>query len=177
MKRWSSPYSRIPCEHLRAIRLQPAVDVVEANAGDDAGRPVEDAREEPPDERVVPARLPARDEVEALVELREQLGDLGRVVLQVGVDRHDDVAASLEEAGLERSSLAEVPAEVDDDDVRHLVVQPGEDGHASVRRAVVDEDDLELVAPRLECRGDLGVQRLERVLLVEQGNDDRDHVT
>ncbi len=44
------------------------------------------------------------------------------------------------------------------------------------RRAVVDEDDLELVASRLERRGDLRVERLERTLLVEQGNDDRDHV-
>ena len=88
-----------------------------------------------------------------------------------------NVAASLEESGLKRSGLAEIPAEVDHHDVRHLVVQPGEDGHASVGRAVVDEDDLEVIAPRLERRGDLRVQRLERMLLVEQGNDDRDHVT
>ena len=100
-------------------------------------------------ERVVAPRLPARDEVEALVELREQLRDLGRVVLEVGVDRHDDVAARLEETGLKRGRLAEVAPEVDDDDVRRLVVEPREHVHAPVGGAVVDEDDLErLVAMR-----------------------------
>ena len=49
--------------------------------------------------------------------------------------------------------------------------------YAAVRRAVVDEDHLELVLPRLQGCSDLCVERLERVLLVEQGNDDRDHVT
>ena len=75
-------------------------------------------REKTPAERVVTARLPAGDEVEALVELGEELRDLGRVVLEVGVDRHDDVAARLEEARLQRGRLPEVAAEVDDDDVR-----------------------------------------------------------
>ncbi len=37
-------------------------------------------------------RLPAGDEVEALVELGEQPRDLGRIVLTVAVHRHDDVA-------------------------------------------------------------------------------------
>ena len=110
-------------QHLRAIRLQPAVDVVEVHAGDGAGRPVEDAGEESSQDRVVPSRLPAGDEVEALVELREHLRDLGGIVLEVGVDRHDELAASFEEPGLQRGSLPEVPAEVDHHDVRHLVVQ------------------------------------------------------
>ena len=43
-------------------------------------------------------RLPAGDEVEALVELGEQLRDLGRVVLEVAVDRDDHVALRLGEA-------------------------------------------------------------------------------
>ena len=77
--------------------------------------------------------------------------------------------------GLQRRGLPEVAPQVDDHDVRHLVVQPREDRHARVGRSVVDEHDLELVRHRLECGRDLGVQRLERVLLVEQGYDDRDH--
>ena len=112
-------------------------------------------REEPPQERVVAPRLPAGDEVEAFVELGEELRDLGGVVLEVGVDGHDDVAASLEEAGLQRRRLAEVPAEVDDDDVRQLVVESREDGHAAVARAVVHEDHLEVVVVGLERRSDL----------------------
>ena len=45
--------------------------------------------------RVAAPRLPPGDEVEPLVELREQARDLGRVVLTVAVDRDDDVAARL----------------------------------------------------------------------------------
>jgi hypothetical protein len=57
-----------------------------------------------------------------------------------------------------------------------LVVEVPEHGGARVRRAVVDEDDLERLSARLERRGDLAVQLLERALLVQQGDDDGDHV-
>ena len=67
---------------------------------------------------VAPARLPAADEVEALVQLRQQLRDLGGVVLEVAVDRDDDVAAGLGEAGGEGGRLAEVAAQPDDADAR-----------------------------------------------------------
>ena len=77
---------------------------------------------------------------------------------------------------MQRGGLAEVSAQMNDDDIRMLVVQPCEDGEAPVRRAVVDEDDLELVVDGLEGVRDLVVERLERLLLVEQGNDDRDHL-
>ena len=64
-------------------------------------------------ERVAALRLPAADEVEALVELGQQPRDLGRVVLEVGVDRHDDVALGVREARRQRRCLAEVPAQAD----------------------------------------------------------------
>ena len=84
------------------------------------------AREQPPEERVVASRLPSRNEVEAFVELREHLRDLGRIVLEIGVDGHHELSLSLEEAGLQRGGLSEVPAQMDDDHVRHLVVEPRE---------------------------------------------------
>ena len=100
-------------------------------------------------QRVAALRLPARDEVEALVELGEQARDLGRVVLQVAVDRDDDVALRLLEAGLERGRLAEVAPQPDDADVLVRGVQPRQRGEGAVGRAVVDEDDL----PRLARAG------------------------
>ena len=68
-------------DHLGPVRLQPAVQVVQAQARTPAGDRVEDPRGERRAERIAPLRLPARDEVEALVELREQPRDLGGVVL------------------------------------------------------------------------------------------------
>ena len=130
-----------------------------------------------PQERVVAPGLPAGDEVEALVELREELRDLGRVVLQVGVDRHDDLAARLEEAGLERRGLPEVAAQVDHDDIRQLIVQSG-----STDMLPSVEPSSTKTTSNGSSRGSSAaaispVELLERALLVEQWNDDRDHVT
>jgi len=73
-------------QHLCPVGLETAVDIVQTDARDDRRRPVEPAREEPPEERVVPVLLPTRDEVEPLVELGEQMGNLRGIVLEVGVE-------------------------------------------------------------------------------------------
>jgi hypothetical protein len=48
---------------------------------------------------IAPVALPARDDVVALVELRQQARDLGGVVLEVGVDRDDRLTNGRVEAG------------------------------------------------------------------------------
>ena len=137
-------------DDLGAVGLQAAVQVVEPEAREPAGDGVEDPRGDPAGERVAALRLPARDEVEALVELREQARDLGRVVLQVAVDRDDDVALRLLEAGLQRGRLAEVAPQPDDADVVVRGVEPRERGERAVGRAVVDEDASQGPLERLE---------------------------
>ena len=99
---------------LRAVGLQPAVQVVQPQPGDAARDPVEDLRGEAAAERVAAVGLPAGDEVESLVELRQQPRDLGRIVLEVGVDRDDDFALGVREPGREGGGLAEVAAQADD---------------------------------------------------------------
>src|SRR5262249_26599993 len=111
---------------LGAIRLEAAVHVVEVQARHAPGDPVEELRRKPSRDRVASACLPARHEIESLLELREQARDLGRVVLQVAVDRDHDVPGCLGEAGGERGRLAEVPAEPDDADVVSMRVEPGQ---------------------------------------------------
>src|SRR5438093_1368627 len=86
---------------LGAIRLQPAVHVVQPQAGDPARDRVEDPRHDPPAERIAALGLPAGDEVEALVQLREQARNLARVVLEVAVDRDDRLAVCVREPGCE----------------------------------------------------------------------------
>ena len=160
---------------LGAVRLQAAVHVVEVDAGDPAGDRVEELRRDPAAQRVASLRLPAGDQVEALVELGEQLRDLGGVVLEVAVDRDDHLALRLGEACGERRRLAEVPAQADDDDVAGSGVQPGQRRVRPVRGAVVDEHGLPGLAERLERRVELVVQQRDAPLLVVDGNDDRDH--
>src|SRR5207247_7801935 len=99
---------RQPADDRRAIRLEAAVHVVQMYAGDEANAGVEHPREGPPGHRVATLRLPAGDEVEALLELGEQVRDLGRVVLEVPVHGHDHLAVRVSEAGGQRRGLAEV---------------------------------------------------------------------
>ena len=133
---------RSPLHDLRPVGLQPAVEVVQPQAREAAGDDVEDPRRDPAGERVAPLRLPAGDEVEALVELGEQPRDLGGIVLEVAVDRDDDLALRLLEARLQRRRLAEVPPQPDDANAVVRGVQPGQRGERAVGGAVVDEDDL-----------------------------------
>ena len=97
------------------------------------------------------------------------------IVLQIAVDRDDDVALRLLEAGLQRGRLAEVAAQPDDADVVVRGVQPRERGEGAVRRAVVDEDDLPRRPERVERRAELVVQERDAPLLVVHGDDHRDH--
>lgn len=118
--------------------------------------------------------LPARDHVVALVELGQQAGDVGRIVLQVGVQRHDHVVARGVDAGGHRRGLAEVAAEADQAEMRigragGLEVVPG-----AVARAVVHEDDLVGAADARNGRVELLRQGGDVRLFVEDGNDDRE---
>jgi hypothetical protein len=148
---------------------------VELQAGRSPDDRVEDPRDEPAPPRVAPLRLPAGDQVEALVELREQPRDLGGIVLEVGVDRHDDVAGRVPEPGGERGRLAEVAPEAHDTDVLGAAVQPGERGERPVDRPVVDEDGFPRPVQRVERARELVVEQLDAPILVVDGNDDRDH--
>ena len=81
-------------EDLAAVGLERAAVVVQAQPADAADQPVGDARRQLAGERRVLAVLaPAGDDVVALLELVEQARDVGRIVLEVGVHRDDDVAA------------------------------------------------------------------------------------
>ena len=131
-------------EHLGPVRLQAAVHVVQLDPRRQPRRGVVDPRDEAPDERVVPVALPARDDVEAVVELRQEIRDLGRVVLQIRIHRDDHVAGGDVDSRRERGSLAEVPAQAHDANVEVCGVEPHELAIGPVRRAVVDEHDLPL---------------------------------
>ena len=136
---------------------------------------VEDARHHSPPDRIAPLRLPARDEVEALVQLCEQAWDLARVVLEVAVDRDDDLALGVREPGGEGGRLAEVAAQAHDLRVRRPRVEPGQRGERAVLRAVVDEDRFPGLSARLQRGVQLVVEEGDASLLVVYGDDDRNH--
>ncbi len=162
-------------EDVGSVRLQPAVHVVEPDPRNPARDRVEDLRGDASCERVAPFRLPPRDEVVALVESGEEARNLDRVVLEVAVDRHHDLAGGLLEPRVERRGLAEVPSEADGTDVVVRVVQAGQRPERSVRGAVVDEYGLPREPFARERGRQLVVEQCDASLLVVHGNDDRDH--
>ena len=95
--------------------------------------------------------LPAADHVEALGQGRQEARDLVRVVLQVGVEGEDDLAAGGAEAGRQRGRLAEVAAEADAVDAR---VAPGQLGMTSQEPSRLPSSTKMTSRSRPACAGD-----------------------
>src|SRR5262249_31122685 len=102
---------------LPPVDLEAGVEIVEPHAGEPAGYPVEESGWPSLGARVLAILLPTRHEVESVLEAGEQLGDFGRIVLEVGVEGHDDVALRLAKSDGQCRGLAEVPTELDASDV------------------------------------------------------------
>ncbi len=119
--------------------------------------------------------LPAAHHVEPRGQRFEEAREFLGIVLQVGVEGHDDVALGGLEAGGEGSRLAEVAAKPDSVDPTVLARQLSDDVPGAVGAAVVHEDDFQVES----CRGgdgfDLGMELRQAVALVADGDDDRDH--
>ena len=113
----------------------------------------------------------ARDVVPGLDGLDEPR-DVLRLVLQVAVHRHDQVAAGARQPGMHGGVLAEAALETDGADAGVVGVQALERGERAVGGAVVDDDDLERPAERLELRDRAPQELVERPRLVQHGDDD-----
>ena len=131
--------------HLAAKGLQAAVVIVQMDAREPLTSQLKTRDGSTLCQGIVPLAFPAADDVVAFVELGEQRGDFGRVVLQVAVDRDDALAFGGVEAGAERGRLAEIAAEADAENPRIVGGQLADRLPGAVVRAVVDDDDLQLV--------------------------------
>lgn len=157
-----------------SVGFEAAVEVVEGDAGEPGGDAVEEEGGEGFGPGVLAVAFPAGDDVVALVEPGEEVGDFGGVVLEVGIDGDDDGAAGEAEAGVEGGGFAEVTPEADG---AGGVVGVGGGkvlGHVpgAVTAAVIDEEDFPSVGGAgLEDLGELVVQGGEGLLFLEKGDD------
>src|SRR5581483_8288147 len=121
-----------------------------------------------------PVGAPGADGVVAGVDLGEEPWNLLGRVLEVGVERDDDVRARVRESGEDRRMLPDVPGERDDRDA----LVPGGDREQDVERpvaaAVVDVDHLGGPIERLADGAQAGLERGKPRGLVEYRDDDRD---
>ena len=156
-----------------AVGLEGRAEVVDRDLDQLLHHPVGHPGGELAQDGVVLAVLaPAADDVVALVQLGQELGNLGRVVLEVAVHGNDDLAPGLVETRLQGRRLAEVAAELDQDDVVILFIDLLEGGVGSVRAAVVDEDQLVGPAGLVQNVLEAGVHLLDIVHFVVKGDDD-----
>ena len=158
-------------EHLAAITFHAAVVVVQTDAGEPADQPVEDARGQHLVPGIVAHLLPAADDVAVSFHRGQEPRDLARVVLQVGVERHDQFAAGGAEAGAQRRRLAEIPAKANSSHARIGFDQPPHLRPRAVGRAVVDEDNLDVIPFGLGHGDKLGMERRQAIGFVEQRYD------
>ena len=119
-----------------------------------------------------PRGAPAADDVVALFEFGEEVGDFVGVVLEVAVHGEDDLALGVVEAGSEGGGLAEVAAELDDEDAAVYGGDLFEQAVGAVAGAVVDEDELEGFADLLHHGLEAVVEGGDVFFLVMEWNDD-----
>jgi len=117
----------------------------------------------------VDARRPApAGHVRAVVDRGDERADVLRWVLQVTVHRHEDRASRPRETGVHRRVLTAVAGQADDAHAGIARMEGREQVERSVRRAVVDVDDLERPRERLERRDGAPMELLQRSGLLEQ---------
>jgi hypothetical protein len=103
-------------QHRATKHLERAAVVVQAHAGEPPDEAIgEHRRQASRQESVVPPLAPSGDHVQVLLEqVARQPHDVVGIVLQVAVERGDQIAARGLDPGLHRRGLAEVAPECDD---------------------------------------------------------------
>src|SRR6266550_1868502 len=95
------------------IGLERAAIVPEPDAGHPRDQGVRDQRRKPAREpRILAVPPPTADHVVTLLQLGYQQPDVGGVILEIAVEKDEDVAATVLDAGLQRGGLSEVAAEL-----------------------------------------------------------------
>ena len=161
-------------DDLAAVGAQHAALVGHRDLREPLAQPVHRPRRRAPPPRVLALAAHAADVVVSRVHRREQLADLLRRVLQVGVERDDALAAAALETGDDRDVLAVVGVEQHDPgDVGPALELLAQQRRRAVAAAVVDEDDLVGPRQRVERRVEAREQRRQAGLLVVDRNHDR----
>ena len=115
-------------------------------------------------------RVPKTTRASPSEQRLEQRPEVGRAVLEVGVENRSPVPGGVLEAGLQRRSLAAVALVLDDRHLRRPLLRR-EQLARPVRRAVVDDHELARVDGKL-CGQRVVDRRLDGRELVEHRHED-----
>ena len=140
-----------------SIDLQGAAIVVKPYARHDAEQPVRNRRREIPREEVVlPLPAPSRDDVLPACE-RKHLRNIARIVLQVTVERDNELATGFGKSCCKGGGLSEVACEANDLHVSVLLLHGGELLERRICAPIVDQEYLVRDAELIEYTGELVV--------------------
>jgi hypothetical protein len=146
------PIEPHPLEDFAAIRFQRATEIMQTHAGDEGDEAVRHDAGNVALQRIVLAIFPpARADIESFIEFFEHQRDIGGIILQVAIDRNDDLAAREIEAGHHRGGLAKVAPQMNDFDQRIGGGDFVEDHLALIAAAVIDQHEFPFATRRVHC--------------------------
>ena len=161
-------------DHPTAIGLQSAIEIMQPDSRNGAGRPVEKLARPPLPGRVVALLFPARHQIVPFVEDHTpQSRNLVRRVLQVGVHRENHLAARFSETAIQGGGFAVVASELDPPHRRKPLVQIFDHAPRTIAGTVVHQDYLVRQTLAASHAIDPFDQLRQRLLLVIERNDDR----
>jgi len=117
--------------------------------------------------------LPADDNIKSFAGGGEQSRDFGRIILQVGIHRDDQVARCGSHSRGQRGGLSRGAAKTNSAYVRIAAGEVKNDLSGAVSGTIVDEDDLDLRRGiRIHDAADFAVERIQALHFIEGGYDD-----
>ena len=115
---------------------------------------------------------PAADDVVALFEFGEEVGDLLGIVLEITIHGEDEVSLRVIEAGGESRGLTEVAAELDDENAAVDCGDLFKQAVGAIAGSIVDEDQFEGFADLLHYRFEAVVEGGDVFFFVMERNND-----
>ena len=160
-------------DHFAAIGFEGGAEVVDVDATENRHQRVCRAGRNAAEKKIVRTLgTPTADDVVTLFEFGEEGGDLIGVVLEVAIHSEDVVALGVIEAGGEGGGLAEVAAELDDEDAAIYRSDLFEQAIGAVTGAIVDKDQFEGFTDLLHDGLEAIVERGDVILFVVEWHDD-----
>ncbi len=160
-------------ENFGAVGLEGGAEIAQLHVRRLGHQPIGDARGKLARDRVIQAVLaPAAGDVVAFLDLFEQRGNVLGSVLEIAVERNDDVALRFVEPGGQRRGLAEVAPQPDHLEARIGLDQIGQQIEAAVGGGVVDKNDFVGLAQALEHGRQPVVERQDGRFLIMDRDDD-----
>ena len=119
---------------------------------------------------------PAGHDIIPFIKLGEQAGNIGRIILQVGVDGNNDTALRMIESRHHGGGLTEITREIDDLDPGIALREGRQNFGRAIGAAVIHHDDFKRNTGLIEDGDDLFDKQRQRCFFVINGYHHRDEV-